>query len=458
MFPLLTEILDISELADKVLPRLKRVGKEFFWVVAGQAAAALGGLVGIRLLTRALSPAAYGRLALGMTGVMLAQQLILGPLSNAFTRYFSPAEEHGDLDAYLQGSLQLLKKGSVFLGGLLVVLLTGMVARGYQRWISIALGAFVLALLTGYNSALNGIQNAARQRVVVAWHQGIQQWLRFLAALALIGIAGPESSSAIWGFALAVGLVLISQMIFLKQVILPDRKLAHLRGEVPESGEWSAVMYRYARPFMIWGLFSWGQFSSPRWALQFFTASSVVGLYSVLYQLGYYPISLASSLLNRLVSPILFARAGVGNNHQRLRSTHRINLILVILTLVATLALAGAAALFHRWVFSVLVDPQYWGVSGLLPWMVVTGGLFAAAQLATIVFMSDVDTQSLIPPKVSTAVLGIALSFLGGYRFGLRGVVAAQVMTSLVYFLWMLLIVIPRYRSLVGTAGLGERP
>ena len=88
--------------------RLKRLAQEFLWVGLGQAAATLGGLAGVSLLTRALAPERYGELALGMTVAALTQQVVLGPVSGALLRFFAPAAEAGQLNAYLKGARHLL--------------------------------------------------------------------------------------------------------------------------------------------------------------------------------------------------------------------------------------------------------------------------------------------------------------------------------------------------------------
>jgi hypothetical protein len=48
-----------------------------------------------------------------------------------------------------------------------------------------------------------------------------------------------------------------------------------------------------------------------------------------------------------------------------------------------------------------------------------------------------VDTRVLIAPKIGTAVAGIVLRVAGAYWMGLRGVVAASVVFSLMYLAWV---------------------
>src|SRR5487761_2007045 len=198
------------------LARVKRLAGEFTWVAIGQLAAVAGGLAGVRLLTSVLSPASYGELALGMTAAMLMQQVAIGPVAGALLRFFAPALEARQLRGYLGGAWALLAQATLPLSAIATVAALGLWLGGAGRWIGLTLGAFLFSLLSGFGSALDGVQNAARQRAVVAWHQGLGQWLRFLVALALIGALGATSGAAMLGYALASGVVLISQIVFLR--------------------------------------------------------------------------------------------------------------------------------------------------------------------------------------------------------------------------------------------------
>ena len=68
--------------------RAKRLIREGGWVLLGQVLVVTGSLVGVRLMTELLTPAAYGELALGMTGASGAARHLPPFLldADAFTR------------------------------------------------------------------------------------------------------------------------------------------------------------------------------------------------------------------------------------------------------------------------------------------------------------------------------------------------------------------------------------
>ena len=198
--------------------RTQRLGREFLWVGLGQTLTALGALVGVRLLTGLMSPAAYGELALGLTAVALVTQFLTGPLSNAAARFFAPAHEAGEFSAYTAAFRGLLTRA----GGL-VLLLAGAVSLalrliGQSALFGLVLLALIFAVLSGLSAVLSSVQNAARQRAVVAWHQMLATWGRFLIAAGLIVWLGDQSVWAMAGFALASALVLASQFIFFRRL------------------------------------------------------------------------------------------------------------------------------------------------------------------------------------------------------------------------------------------------
>src|SRR3954468_5427606 len=92
-------------------PVLGRLTGELLAVTVGQAVTAIGGLVGVRLLTRALAPAAYGELALAMTMVTGAQQTLLIPIYSSALRFFAPSAAEGRLTQYVGALRWMLVRG-----------------------------------------------------------------------------------------------------------------------------------------------------------------------------------------------------------------------------------------------------------------------------------------------------------------------------------------------------------
>jgi O-antigen/teichoic acid export membrane protein len=421
-----------------------RLFQEGLWIVVGQAMTMLGALVGVRLLTGVLDPAQYGELALGITVATLINQLLLGPLGQGVQRFYAPSLETGELNAYLRSVRQLLLKAAVAIVVLGVVATLGLTALGQVYWVPMVLMALAFATTSGCNGILSGMQGAARQRAVVAMHQALESWMRFLLAVGVVGWLGNQSHWAMLGYLLSSILVLISQWYCFTKAIPAGGFAVSDRATV---AHWRQQVWHFSWPFMTFGLFTWAQVVSDRWALGIFADTQQVGMYSVLFQLGYYPISLLTGMAVQFIAPILFKWAGDAKDAQRNATVSRFSQRLAMLAIGVTLLFFALSLLLHPLIFQVFVAPEYRSISYLFPWMVLSGGVYAAGQTLSLDLLSQMKTRDIIPVKTITAIVGVGLNFGATAKYGLPGTIAANAMFSVIYCLWMALLLVPKWRQ-----------
>lgn len=413
------------------MPRVGRLAKEGSWIVIGQMATLAGSLVLVRLLTEYLSPIEYGQLALGLTVAGLVNQVVMGGVGNGIGRFYSIAAETNDLRGYLRASRRLLAYATAVVVAIALVLMAGLLWLGYSRWMGLAAAALVFSVLSGYNSSLNGIQNAARQRAIVALHGGLDAWLKILLAVGVILWLGSSSTAVVIGYAGSSLLVTGSQLFFLRRLIPYQSKPGG------DSTQWVRQMWAYSWPFSTWGVFTWMQLSSDRWALAAFATTRDVGQYAVLFQLGYTPISIATGLAMNFLGPILYQRSGDATDPTRNAEVHRLIWRITSFSFLITLIGFVFALVFHAWIFRLLVASEYRSVSYLLPWVILAGGLFAASQMLAIKLSSELRSAAMLRVKIVTAILGVLLNIYGASVAGLQGIVGAVVGFSVIYFMWM---------------------
>jgi O-antigen/teichoic acid export membrane protein len=422
------------------IQKRSQIMRELIWISAGQAAAAMAGIVGVRLLTHAMNPRSYGEMALGMTAATLVNQLIFGPVANVPARFYAPAVEAEGLRALIEALRRIVRR-CLGLLAVLTLLLCLTFWTDLVGSLPMLLAALAFSAVAGCATICDALQNAARHRAVVAWHQGLSQWLRFLFAIVLLRWVAPSSWVAMIGFAIGTALVLPSQLWFLRRRIgtLMACEAAPPAEAVTRS---SKEILRYVWPFCSWGIFTWLQLSSDRWALQAFRSTLEVGLYQSVYQLGYYPVFMLSSVTMQLVTPIIFARAGDGQDPFRLQAALRLNAWIYYGIVSATAVAVAGAVRWHDQVFHLLTAPAYWSAAALLPAMVLSSGLFAAAQAATVSVLCINGSVPLVTPKIAVAISGVALNVVGAYYRGGVGVVWAGALVSALYFVWILLLVL----------------
>jgi O-antigen/teichoic acid export membrane protein len=395
---------------------------------------AVGSIVSVKVLTTYLSPEQYGQFSLGLTAAVLTGQILSGPLSAATTRFFAPSTESLRLEPFITATFDLLAH---FAGIVLTIAtLCGLVWLLHPSIIVATLAvALLLSLITGAEQILDSIQNAARHRGLVAWHLGLGPWLRFACAVALFKVAGTTTVSAICGYLFGASVLLLSQYGFFRWKIGKPRLT---RADRADARDLEKRMLRYAWPFGIWGIFTSVQLASDRWALGIFQDLHSVGVYNVAYQLGYYPVLLASTALMQVASPILFATAGDASEVSRVRRTRsaalRLSLISVILTTLGFIVLLN----LDRDLFGAVVGPGFRGATIYLPYLFLAGGVFAAGQFAIHVPLIEFDTKGALFTKITTALIGTALNFVGAAVWGVKGVVGATLAFSFLYLVAML--------------------
>ncbi len=412
-------------------PRFQRLAKEGSWVFAGQIATVLGALVLVRALTEYLGPEQYGQLALGLTVAGLVNQVVMGGIGAGIGRFYSIAAEKQDLGGYLHATRNLLVYATVAVVAIGLLLMASLYWSGYSQWIGLAAATLVFSVLSGYNSTLSGVQNAARQRATVAFHGGLDAWLKILLAMGAVLWLGASSTAVVIGYACSSLLITVSQLIFLRRTI-PRQHIHTLNRQ-----QWMHQMWAYSLPFSTWGVFTWMQQASDRWALQAFASTSDVGQYAVLFQLGFTPIALITGMAVSFLGPVLYQRAGDATDHARNANVHRLGWRMSHLSLMVTLLGFAITFALHERLFGLLVAPEYRGSSHLLPWVVLAGGIFAAGQMLALKLMSEMKSSTMTTAKIVTALIGILLNVIGAALAGMQGVVGALVAFSGIYFVWM---------------------
>lgn len=411
--------------------RFRRLAQEGSWIVIGQIAVVAGALVLVRVLTEYLDPEQYGQLALGLTVAGLVSQVVMGGIGAGIGRFYSIAAEKQDLGGYLHATRYLLAYATAAVVAIGLILIASLYWLGYSQWIGLAAAALVFSVLSGYNSTLSGIQNAARQRAIVAFHGGLDAWLKILLAVGVVLWLGTSVTAVVIGYACSSLLITVSQLIFLRRTI-PQQHMP-----IPNRQQWMPQIWAYSLPFTTWGAFTWIQQVSDRWALQTFATTSDVGQYAVLFQLGFTPIALITSMAMSFLGPILYQHSGDASDHVRNTNVHRLGWRMTHLSLIVTLLGFTITFSLHERLFGLLVASEYRGSSYLLPWVVLAGGIFAAGQMLALKLMSEMKPSAMTTAKIVTALIGILLNVIGAALAGMQGVVGALLVFSSVYFIWM---------------------
>jgi O-antigen/teichoic acid export membrane protein len=415
--------------------RILRLSKEGAWVVSGQIATVFGTLLTVRLLTEYLTPIEYGRLALALTFASFVGQFT-AVINQGISRYYSIAKEANKLHEYYPSVANLTYKAS-FVTFILTLLSSILLYLfGFNEWQKVVYLVGAVSLITGFSGAINSIQSAARNRLVVAFMSIVDAWSKCAFAFLSIIMFGACGESVLFGYILSALLVLMLSFYSFNKI----NKGASNDFKTTVSSKWQKNIWEFSWPYATWAIFTWIQISSDRWALERFASPYDLGLYVASFQIGYTPITVVSGLIMSLLGPIVYQKSGNLLDRSKNESMRIIVYNTIILNLSITLMLFIITALYHREIFFLTVSLPFREYSGMMPWFILGAGLFNAGQALTLKIASELQTRKLISIKIVTAILGFCFNIIGAWIFGIQGVIASLVLISIIYFIWIFII------------------
>lgn len=428
--------------ASQVLLGHWKLAKESGWIIGGHAVSVVGSLLLVRLLTSHLSAKEYGELALALTSAGLVNQVVTGAIAAGLARYYSSAIEEGSGPGYLGAVLSLTIYAFILICLVAITGISILVLGGYTQKTHYMAATLWLAIAYGYNGIINSIQNAARQRQVVAVHVAIDCTAKIALSTLFIILAGPNVETVIIAFALSASVVGFSQYLSLRR-LLPEQ------ARWDEScKKWRSRVWSFAWPIAAGGSFSWAYTASQRWSLELYSSTADVGRFYALTQLAYTPIALAGSILISLTTPLLYARAGIGNQAGRIAAAERSIFGFAVIGISATFI---AALLLHAWskeLFQVFVpEGEYHGISSYMPIVAISSGLLQVSLMLSTAIAITGETEKLLTVNILgnsfIAVLNVVLTKL----HGVGGLFIAMLIGSFIHLVWTAVIVLSASRK-----------
>lgn len=423
--------------------------KEAGWVLLGQGLAFLGGVAGIKLLTNVMPAESYGELALGVSIAGIVNMFLFGPLGQVVLRFFSACRENDDITTYTAVLVQLHRQ-AVFLLTAICVPLMPIVGLGLGwKWAILLLVAISFGVSSGLQGSLSSLINALRDRRLAALTQALDPWLRLgFAALMAVWWVSNQGQWAVAGYLIGSLVVLTIQLRALRRhsfqshVLSPaDGRNRALRGNFLE----------YALPFMAFaGLASISQYAD-RWLLQAYSTPSDVGIYTAMFQIASAPVALLMGATTQLILPVVFARSGNLEDQARTRSGQQLLLrsVLIVGAIYAAVTLAA-----YRWgdvLITLLTRADYARHASSFWVIVLSQALFNLAQFMVATGLTLNRPQAYFAPKLGQAV---CLALVGMWRVrsgGVNGLAEALLVSSVVYFVWVIAVNANLWREHVGT-------
>lgn len=413
-------------------PRHLRIGRELIWVSVGQVLYIVGSLATLKMLTNRLGASEYGVFILALTlPTLLGGTIYAGP-GQAILRFFTATLEIQQSPNIMRAAWKTMGRRTAVVVGLGILAGLIMWLTGHIEWLLLGITTLVYAVFTALSTIFDGMQNAARQRAIVAWHSNLGQWLRLLLPVVLFSMMGTSSLAAMLGFAFAALIVFASQSWQYRRYMRSKFPLP-VSIDHQQVQHWVKRISSYSWPFMLFGVFVWIQAAAERWGLGIIIDTAAVGQYAALTQIGLATMAILAGYLILVGVPVLYGRAGDGLDRTRRANADRLNMVLLLIMLLVTLLGVVAAGLFHQQIFDLLVAADFHSVSALLPVAVLVGGLLGCGQIATFFILTGTESSPLIVPKSATAIVTAGGVIVGASLAGITGVIWANVIGAVFY-------------------------
>ena len=437
--------IGIKKISQNINPKLI---KEFSWILIGQIFSVLGALIGIRVLTSLLIPAEYGKLALGMSVTTFIAVSTIGPLTSGAVRYFAPARQEGKLGSYFKAVKELTSKFSF---GIILISSIGLITiliSGKSEYFVFFIGAIAFAILENYQNMINAIQNAARNRSIVAFHNVLSTWFKFLIAAGLIIIIWDSSVVVIWAYSLSMLLVIFSQLFFLNRLIVKRNNLSDTNDI--DVFKYKSKIFSQSWPVAIWGILSSFYIVLDKWSLELFSTTTIVGVYAALFQLGSFPIRLLVNLFTALIVPIYYEKAGNATENDKLLKVYKIVASSSLIAAIVFSILIILTFIFQEnLIFYFLGNRNtYLANSFVLPWICLSTVMTNLSSIICFAFRISNKIKIMLKPFAITTIIGIISVIIGANLAGLKGVIIAINIESLIKLIWTIKIFQKDYKNI----------
>ena len=191
----------------------------------------------------------------------------------------------------------------------------------------------------------------------------------------------------------------------------------------PDSAQLTTLV-AFGTPLIFHTLAGVSLSTADRWIVAVEFDSHTLGVYGAAAQLGMIMAILADAFM-KAYGPWLSAKLASTHSDDKYHAVGAIYIAMPAFLCVA--ALVGVAAF---WASSVLLGPQYRAAAWLLPWFVL-GGAFTGVYLCTsVLFFFSGRTGLLALVTLSSAVVGVTITWLMVATFGVSGAAAGYAITQ----------------------------
>lgn len=401
--------------------------KEGTWSAFGKIIAALGTLVGVRLITEFVSKEVYGKVSLLIGVITLGSNLFASPLISAAQRFHPEAALSQRLPQLRCTVSRMLKWNT---GTLACLFLIGGAICARLNSVSflafLAMTAFLLVQIT-QSFEISLLTAARRQREIAIW-LSLEAWLKPILAVILVFLFGNATQHVLWGYFIAVAVILLRFYLSSakpegtngsSKTFIPDRKLI-------------SDIRRYAMPLVPLALVTWISNLSDRYIISGTLGIGQVGIYTAGYGLMSMPFLMTGGIIGQTLRPPYYQAVSAGNINLAKK------LLRAKMAITVLVCGAGVAAVFflRNIIAALLLAKEYRSAVSLMTWIAAGIALQVISQIFEGILIAYKRTGFLLIVHSLGAIVCVLSVYFLIRRFNLIGAAIA----CPVYYLSMLML------------------
>ena len=409
---------------------LNKLLNEGIWVFLTQISSILLNIILISIVASKLNVSQYGSLALIMTIQAFFSLIFYGTINNGVLRYSSICNQLNKNSNFVN----IVIKISLIIGTLLTIIGFALTIFfylvGFKNYVQPFNVVLITSILIGTIDFLTSVILSLRKRKILFIIKTLEGIIKILV---LYFATLSNYLSVLYIYLITSIIICLTILAYFKNTF-PNFLLATLSLIIIGLKKYTGIA-----PISLLGYFRWAQQNSLKWALELIVSRRELGLYNALSQIAYTPVIILFGVILNLITPIIYEKINpslLNNESKRI-----LNHILKFSTVSLFLIVFGAIILVpsSNYIVGLIFPIEYQEVSRFLPFVFVAGGLYSTGNILANIPFSINSPKILLKPNIYSSIIGISLSFVLVYFFGLSGGILALLLHGLLYYFLVVL-------------------
>jgi O-antigen/teichoic acid export membrane protein len=379
---------------------------EAAWLSGSQAIFALSTLVGVRLLSDLMPPAAYGEVALLVGVLTLGRNLFAYPFLQAAIRFY-PEVSGRHQTGIMRSIVRSLLLRSVLLLAL-VIILVGVPSYGWKPMSLLQL-PLMIGLLTVEDLCLleTDLLIAARRPRTYAILRASDACFRAIGAVAMVRWLGPAPAMVLLGYLLGGTLAYAGLFVFRVERVGVSAGLASaaIGPTLPALQALRDRIWRYSVPLIPIAIMDWISGLSGRYFVGGLVGLEAAGIYAATYGLMNQPFAISQTTLELIFRSRYFDAVTGGDVH----GARKVFVSWITLQLLICIIGVVAAATLSRTISWICLGAQYQAASRIMPFIAAGTALLALYTTLEKVFHARHITGWCLTLRAVGAGLSVAI-------------------------------------------------